>query len=179
LSISNHISTVFYVQGQAVFNEWLSELETRLRGNNSGLLPVLESHLAKYRSLMPSLALIYHLTEVASGITAPGPITESSAGRAVGMCEYLESHAVRVYNGGSAPAMESAREIIKHIQRGAVVDGCKPKDIYRNQWSKLTTPEEVKAGLAVLSDYEWLIAERTNTGGRPSEYLRLNPKAIK
>jgi len=98
------------------------------------------------------------------------------------MCEYLESHAVRVYNGGSAPAMESAREIIKHIQRGAVVDGCTVRSIHRNQWSRLATPEEVKAGLTVLSDYEWVTIERKESdtrGGRPSEVIKINPKAKK
>jgi hypothetical protein len=50
-----------------------------------------------------------------------------------------------------------------------------PKDIYRNHWSRLATPEEVKAGLEVLEEYEWLTVNKINTRGRPSEIITLNP----
>lgn len=162
--------------GQAVFNEWRQELERRLRGGEV-TCSSLESHLGKYRSLMPSLALIIHLVDVAAGTVPPGPVSETAALMAVGWCEYLESHAVRIYGGGQSPAMESARELLKHIKRGNVPDGTKPKEIYRREWSKLNTAEAVRAGLKVLEDYDWLLVERTETGGRPSEIIRLNPLA--
>jgi putative DNA primase/helicase len=164
----------FTAAGQEVFDTWRHELEIRLRSDH-GLPPSLESHLAKYRSLMPSLALIFHLIEVADGTMAPALVSERSALMAAAWCDYLESHAGRVYGGATMPGMESAREIIKHIQRGAIADGCKPKDIYRNHWSRLSTSEEVKAGLDVLVEYDWLIVDRITTGGRPSEIVRLNP----
>lgn len=167
----------FSAAGQEIFDQWRHKLETRLRGNH-GLLPAMVAHLAKFRSLMPSLALIFHLIEVADGTTPPGPVSEVSAVLAVRWCEYLESHAARVYGAATMPGLEAAREIIKHIRRGVIKDGCKPKDIYRHQWSRLTTPEDVRAGLDVLAEYDWLIVERTpsgNQGGRPSENIRLNP----
>jgi len=164
----------FTPAGQDIFDDWRYALETRLRGDH-GLPPSLESHLAKYRSLMPSLALIFHLVEVADGTTYPGPLSERAALMAAAWCDYLESHAGRIYGGAMMPGMESAREIVKHIRRGAIQGGCKPKDIYRNHWSRLATPEEVKAGLDVLTEYDWLTVEKENTGGRPSEVIRLNP----
>lgn len=161
--------------GQDVFNTWLAELENRLRKDNT-IPPAIESHLAKYRSLMPSLALIFHLVDVADGTTAPGAVSERAALMAVGYCEYLESHAMRIYGGGTPPGMEAAQEIIKHFRRGAVKDGCTQKDIYRNGWARLTTAEETKAGIDILIEYDWLILEKVETGGRPSEIIRLNPK---
>jgi hypothetical protein len=165
----------FTPAGQEVFDTWRHDLEMRLR-NDRSLHPVMVSHLAKYRSLMPSLALIFHLIEVADGTTTPGPVSDRAAIMAAAWCEYLESHAGRVYSGAMLPGMESAREIVKHIGQGDIKDRCKPKDIYRPQWSRLTTPDEVRAGLEILIEYDWLIVEKVNTGGRPSEIIRLNPK---
>lgn len=165
----------FSPEGQEVFTEWRTELERRLRGGEI-VCSALESHLGKYRSLMPSLALIIHLVNVAGGLIEPGPVTEEAALMAAGWCEYLESHAVRIYGGGQQPAMESARELLKRIQRGDIQDGFKPKEIYRCHWSKLDTPEAVRSGLKILEDYDWLAVDRTETGGRPSEVVRLNPR---
>ena len=54
----------FSLEGQEIFNAWRTELELRLRKGD--LLPALESHLAKYRSLMPSIALIFYAVEALS-----------------------------------------------------------------------------------------------------------------
>lgn len=161
--------------GQEVFDTWRHDLETRLRSDN-GLLPSLESHLAKYRSLMPSLALIFHLVEVVVDSTAAGPVSERAAVMAAAWCDYLETHATRVYGVATMPGLEAAREIVKHLRRGAIRDGATLREIWRPQWSKLTSSEEVKTGIEVLVEYDWLTVEKEQTGGRPTERLRLNPR---
>lgn len=97
---------------------------------------------------------------------------------AAGWCDYLESHAMRIYGASLAPGMEAAREIAKHLRRGAIKDGCTIRDIYRNQWNRLNTPEEVKAGLEVLQDFDWLKLEtkRNSAGGRPADVININPR---
>ena len=51
----------FSHEAQAMFDEWRAELETqKLR---SGEPEVIEAHLSKYRSLAPSLALLFHLID--------------------------------------------------------------------------------------------------------------------
>lgn len=55
----------FALEAQGLFVEWRGELEARLR--TGGLPEALESHLAKYRSLIPSLALLIHLVDVGGG----------------------------------------------------------------------------------------------------------------
>lgn len=167
----------FSAGAQEIFNHWREELEGRLR-RDSGLSPAMESHLAKYRSLMPSLALVFHMVSVADGAEPSGPVSQQAACMAVAWCEYLESHAARIYGGASTPGIESAREIIKHIRRGEIKEGMTVREIWRPQWSKLTSAEEVKSGLAILEEYEWLIVEKILNvrGGRPSESIKLNPK---
>jgi hypothetical protein len=135
----------------------------------------MESHLTKYRKVMPALALIFHLVELGDG-KAMGSVSETAALMAAAWCEYLESHAGRVYGGATTPGMEAAREIAKHIKRRAVIDGMKFRDVYRNQWTHLSTPEEVRPGMEVLEEYEWVKLERVTTGGRPTELIHLNPR---
>ncbi len=51
----------FAPDAQALFDAWRAKLEATLRSDDDH--PVVVSHLAKYRSLMPSLALIVHLID--------------------------------------------------------------------------------------------------------------------
>lgn len=160
--------------GQEIFDFWRFKLESRIRGELR-LPSAMESHLVKYRKLMPSLALIFHLVAVADG-SAEGLVSGEAAVLAAEWCEYLESHAVRIYGAATLPGLEQAREIVRHIKRGAVQDKCKPKDIYRNHWARLSTPDEVRAGLELLEQYDWLVVEKVPTGGKPSEIVKLNPR---
>src|SRR4051812_42795263 len=48
-------------RAQELFDEWRIALEDRLRGGSESAL--LTNHLAKYRSLMPSLALVFHIVD--------------------------------------------------------------------------------------------------------------------
>lgn len=57
----------FGAEGLALFREWREGWEPKLRSGDLHL--ALESHLAKYRKLVPALALTLHLT---SGATGPG-----------------------------------------------------------------------------------------------------------
>ncbi len=146
------------------------ELEAKLR--NEDLSEVLVSHLAKYRSLMPSLALIFHLIDTAGGSS----VDVASATRAAAWCEYLEGHARRVYASGESPALEGARALLARIRKGDVKDGDTARSVYRGRhWSRLSTAEEVNAAAGVLEDYGWLRVEKVGSGGRPAARIRLHP----
>lgn len=139
---------------QQVFNEWRDVLEERLRKGD--LHPAFESHLAKYRSLMPSIALILYLVDAMDQNAPITAVTEKYALKAAAWCEYLESHAQRLYSSAQDPSMESARELLKHFKKRDVKDSFSPRDIYRNQWSKLTKSEEAKKAIEILCDYGWI-----------------------
>jgi len=86
----------FDENGRGLFLDWRTDLERRLRRGE--LHPALESHLAKYRKLIPGLALILHLAE-----GGRGPVTEQAVLKALAWAEYLESHALRAYGSVSQP----------------------------------------------------------------------------
>ena len=73
--------------------------------------------------------------------------------------------------------MEGARALLARIHKGDVKDGSSARDIYRGRhWSKLSTPEEVNAAVAVLEEYGWLRVEKVETGGaRPPGYGCIRP----
>ncbi len=52
-------------EAQVLFSEWRGELEQRLRSGEDH--PEIVSHLSKYRKLIPSLALLFHLCDIGHG----------------------------------------------------------------------------------------------------------------
>jgi Protein of unknown function (DUF3987) len=163
----------FTEEAQEVFDGWRDELEGRLR--TAELSPALESHLAKYRSLMPSLALIFQLIEFVDGTAEGGAIGLRPAVQAAAWCEYLETHARRLYSSAENPAMEGARALLDRIRKGDVSDGDSTRSVYRKHWTKLSTPEEVSSACNVLEEFGWLRLEVTKTSGRSTTGLRLHP----
>jgi hypothetical protein len=163
----------FTEEAQEVFDRWRDELEGRLRSEE--LPPALESHLAKYRSLMPSLALIFQLIEFVDGTGEGGAVGLRSALQAAAWCEYLETHATRLYSSAENLAMEGARALLDRVRKGEVHDGDSNRSVYRKHWAKLSTPEEVSSACGVLEEFGWLRVEAVKTGGRSATRLRLHP----
>jgi hypothetical protein len=164
---------------QEIFNAWREELEAKLRDNDE-TSPALTSHLAKYRSLAPALALVFHLIAVVDGTEGAGPVGAEAAARAAAWCEYLETHARRLYASAENPALEGARALLARIRKGDVQDDSTVREVYRGrEWSKLSTPQEVNAAAAMLEAYGWLRVEKVATKGRPTTRLRLNPALLK
>lgn len=160
----------FSLEGQEVFNAWRTQLELRLRKGE--LLPALESHLAKYRSLMPSIALIFYVVEALSKGHPLTSVSYEAATQAVAWCTYLESHAYRLYSSAKDPAMEAARALLDRIKKGNIPDGFSSRDVYRKQWSHLNSSELVNQGIKILIDFGWLKEESTEKNGK---IMRIHP----
>ena len=153
-------------EGQEIFDEWRLELETeRVRGAGS---EALESHLFKYRSLMPSLALIHHLVNGGTG-----PVAKDSAMQGVFWCEYLEEHARRVYQI-AANDDQAVKSLMQHIKAGDLKNSFKPRDVYRKCWTHLNDAQITLDAIEVLESLNWLRAEECN-GERKNTFF-INPK---
>ncbi|MGZ6389580.1 MAG: phage NrS-1 polymerase family protein [Ktedonobacterales bacterium] len=170
----------FSSDAQDIFDTWRERLEHRLR--SEGMSAPLEAHLAKYRSLMPSLALLFHLIDFdVRQHTEEVGVGVEAAVRAVTWCEYLESHARRLYAHAENPALERARALFDHIQAGEVRDGTPVRQIYRHQWSRLLTPDEVSDAIKLLEAFGWVRSDvrQETRRGRPSDVLRIHPALSK
>jgi Protein of unknown function (DUF3987) len=163
----------FTEDAQEIFDQWRDELEVRLRSTE--LSPALESHLAEYRSLMPSLALIFQLIEFVDGSGDGGAVGIKPTLQAAAWCEHLETHARRLYSSAENPAMEGARALLERIRKGEVSDDDPTRSVYRKHWAKLSTPEEVSSACSVLEEFGWIRVEAVKTSGRSTTRLRLHP----
>jgi len=160
--------------GLALFQEWRVGHEKRIRGGD--LHPAIESHLAKYRKLIPALALIHHL---ANGHT--GPVEDLSVLSALAWGEFLESHAHRVYAAALDSSASGAREIVRHLRRGDLDQRFTARDVLRKKWTSLTEKEDVADSLELLEEYGWVRAVEVPTtvkGGRPTTTYITNPKGL-
>ena len=99
------------------FLGWRHDLECRLRSGE--ISPAIEGHLAKYRKLVPALALINHLAD-----EQQGAISQESMLRALAFAKYLETHARRVYGASfeGERGTARARSIATHVRDVASAD---------------------------------------------------------
>jgi Protein of unknown function (DUF3987) len=165
----------FAEDAQELFDEWFGELNRALRADEFEH-PALEAHFSKYKSLMPSLALIFHLSEVATG-NAAGPVSLLSAERAAAWCAFLMHHAKRIYGLGFKSTAIHARTLARHLQKGDLPDPFTARELHRKQWGGLATAKEVQDPLDLLEDLGWLrgVQVRPETG-RPTVHYLINPR---
>ena len=161
----------FDSDAQEFFNNWRGQLETRLRSGEIDCL-AFESHLEKYRSLMPALALLFELADNPEAESVGLDATRTASD----FCAFLEQHARKVYAGAIRPDLQAAHTLAKRIKTGKVKDGTTIRDIYRNHWGFLNTPELVRAALDILEECGWIKTQTLKTKGRSTEILKLNPK---
>ena len=154
-----------------LFLNWRTDLERRVRSNE--IHPALESHLSKYRKLIPGIALLIHLAD--RGI---GPVSATAVTAALGWAGYLESHAQRVYGSVSHSEVLVAEAIIKHIRKGDLTNGFSCRDIYRKGWARLTDRGQVESALQLLVDYDWLKDTELRGNGRPTTVYLINPNEV-
>jgi hypothetical protein len=160
----------FDEEAQQIFDAWREGLEKRLRSGQ--LHPALESHFAKYRKLVPALALISSLADAPIGCIDAPPLK-----RALAFVEYLESHAHRIYGASIEVETSVAKAILTKIRKGELKDGFTCREVWRHQWSNLSDLEQVQAGLDLLVECLWLAENTIKTPGRPKVTYFINPKA--
>jgi len=163
----------FNSEAQVIFNEWLTNLQTVKIEHEDN--PLMAEHFGKFRSLMPSLALIFHCIDIADG-GAGGSVTAQSAILAVAWCDYLESHARRIYAMAESPEHEAAVRLSKRIKAKQLPNLFTAKVVYDKGWHGLSDRQEVVVACDILIEENWLAMEiKPSTGmrGRPPapEYL--------
>jgi putative DNA primase/helicase len=165
----------FNEAAQERFNSWWVALEIDLRSGTYS--PFMESHISKYRKLVPTLALLDHLI-----LGHSGDIGIDSLKRAIAWQKFLLSHAERAYAAVTAGSKDTAKALAKHIRQGDLKDGFTVRNVYRKNWSLLSTVNEATEATEVLQDLGWLRAVRDDkvsaNDGRPTVRFIINPKVV-
>jgi len=168
----------FSPDAQEYFYLWWEALEAKLRTSES---PAIESHLSKYRSLMPSLALLLHLVDLVdtdpSRPIRKGPVSLAAARRAAEWCDFLEEHARRIYQSALDGDPEAAVHLSERIKQ-SLPSPFTYRQVVQKGWAGLSTTEDVKRAVGILEDRGWVkvVEEQAGPqGGRPSTQVWINP----
>ena len=161
--------------GQAIFNNWLTDLQiVKIKKEEN---PLIQQHLTKYRSLMPSLALIFHCIDIADG-KIKGSVTAKSAQLAVDWCNYLESHARRIYAMTASPEHEAAVRLSEKIKDKCLPNPFTARLIQQKGWHGLKDKVDIEAACNILIEENWLMMHRRPkplTGRPPLPEYSINP----
>lgn len=166
----------FDEKAQQIFNDWNEDLNTNKIKNEPNVL--ISEHLSKYPKLFASLALIFHCIELADDDDLFGDVNAYAAELAVKWCEYLETHARRIY--ALSDHLDENKAVIRlseMIKAKEVPSPFNAKDIYGRHMTALKTREEVEAACEVLVEANWLKKQESEKGkGRPplDKYI-INP----
>lgn len=176
----------FSPEAQALFIEWIVPFENEIRGEE--LHPAMVSHLAKYRKLIPALALIFALIDTPD---SGGIVHETELVRALAMGDYLRSHANRLYAAAVIPETTNAATLLAKIKNGkladrdgVLLDSFTPRQVYQKHWAGLDTPGAVRKAADVLVDFDFLRPDLVQSSdalgrGRPSDRYLINPAVFK
>jgi hypothetical protein len=154
-----------------LFRTWREGLETLLRSEK--LHPALEAHFAKYRKLIPGLALLCHIAD-----RQTGAVGEEAILRALSWAEYLDTHARRAYASVIHADLKAAHAILDKLRRGELSHTFAPRDIYRQGWAHLSDRTQVTEALQLLVDHEQLVELTLTTPGRSKHVYQVNRKAL-
>jgi hypothetical protein len=140
-------------EAQPFFHNWFKSHNEKPKVPNH---PILVQHLSKYKSLMPSLALIFHIIDIADG-QKNKDVSLYSVQKAAAWCAYLEFHARRIYgmvlnlSSKSAPAQTRSEELLAWMrkQRASANQSIKRRFILR--YSKFRNSKELDL---LLNDLE-------------------------
>lgn len=160
----------FTPTAQLAFNDWYVLNEKMLA--SGGLDPARQSHFAKYRSLVPALALLFHLLD---GHT--GSVCEDCLSRALLFAKYLKKHADRIYASVSGHDHAAVRMLAERLLGGQLKDGFTCRTLTLKGWAGLATKEQAQAAIDALVEYNWLIETEFRSGGRPTVKYALNPNS--
>jgi hypothetical protein len=116
-------------------------------------------------SLFPSLALIIHAVDSSPG----GSIGIQSAKKALAWCEYLESHARRVYALADGP-IGSAKALQKRLHN--MPNPFRIGAINSKNWHGLTTTDQIHEALNSLCEHGHLQKVVSGTTRPATDYFK-------
>ncbi|MBV5311442.1 YfjI family protein [Chromatium okenii] len=165
----------FSPEAQITFQEWFVALKNRVlnMSNDEQKVRSFIDHLNKYTSLCPKLALLFQFIVD----DRAQMISQTCLLRAIATCEYLESHARKIYGVDqqgqqNVSALALLREIKEHE-----IDDMTVAELLKKNWKHLNKKSLISNALKKLEELNWLKVVEVGTGGRPAQKIQINPAA--
>lgn len=141
--------------------------------------PIFKQHLSKYSSFMPSLALVFHLINLADGAKDEGGVSLTVTKQAINWCKVMESHAYRVYHGIGNTGNQAAIALQKRIIKGDLNNPFTLREVQRKGWYLLTDRSSIDKAVFELEQASCLIKVYQDSGiGRPKTEYHINPALL-
>ncbi|UNF28751.1 DUF3987 domain-containing protein [Bartonella krasnovii] len=170
LGSPKHPMTIrFSADAQEMFREWWKNFQKTIKGGNFS--ESLQAHLLKMDKTIPTLALIFELSE-----GGRFEINRDALERALCWEKYLISHARRLYAAGNTLTAERAKLIVERCDY--LPDGFTSRDVYKRDWKCLTDNEAVKQALELLCRCNYIrqiASNHSSKGGRPTIHYEWHP----
>lgn len=160
----------FSDEAQTAFICWLEHWENEVVRKAEH--PAIEAHLSKYKSLVPSLALIFHACNSSESV-----ISLSNLNQALRFTDYLRTHADRIFNEIVHSVENTAKLLSDKIKQGKLGLEFKQWEIEKKGWSGVSK-HEIPLSLELLEQKGWLQSHEKRTGGRPSVIFNVNPALL-
>ncbi len=156
----------FSAAAQEIMNQYFRELDQKSRDKDEH--PALTSHFAKYKSLLPALALIHHVCDHAAGKDTGKPVSLEAITVARRTCKVLATHAHRVYSPllRRRPSERSADALYKKILKGEIVGPIKPRDVQRAHPTIFENADIIEAALSNLTKRGVVAPRPMSTGAK-------------
>lgn len=167
----------FDTEGQKVFVDWYSDFFGRSIQSYSES-ELLETHFAKYRKLVPSLALLFHLCDLFTQQTSQKSVSALQVQRAIKFTDYLLEHSKRVYGLFQNAHIGGANTLAERLQSKKLIDGFTVRDVVRKSWKGLTDQRQVERAVNELVSKNWLKEEEipySGTGRPQAPTYLVNP----
>ena len=175
----------FTTEAQEIYWDWIDTLEQELLCED--LHPAFVSHLAKYRKLIPALALIFNLVDRPES----DEVGKEELLRSLAWGEYLRSHAGRIYRAATVPEVTGAKNLLSKIQTGklsdrdgVLLDRFTSREVANKNWTGLDSTKSVAKAADLLVEYGYLRGETVQSSdplnrGRPSYRYLVNPALLR
>jgi hypothetical protein len=168
----------FTPDAQGRFNDWYDAHDKKVSQEEN---PGKQSHLSKYRGLLPKLAGLLQLADIVDSVPSPAGIhliDLDHLNRAIALLAYLESHMARVYASIRTPEQKAFETLAKHLRQGDLKNGFSNREIKRKCWEHLSDSGSTESALESLEELGWLRLSqqvKSSQGGRPSPRWEINP----
>lgn len=159
----------FDKDAQELFNNWYQDNEKMLR--TGSLSPSEHSHFAKYRSLVPGLALLFHLLNGHQGL-----VRKDSLQTALQFARYLKSHAKRTYCSVNGLDSAPTKALAKKLLEGKLVDDFTQRSLLHKGWTNLSHKDTVSLAVNALVEHNWLSEHPSEKAGRKTTIYKINPR---
>ncbi|MEK6479075.1 YfjI family protein [Catalinimonas sp. 4WD22] len=175
---NDYVHFHYSADAQLLYIKFYESLMSKI--HNAEIPTLLREHLNKYRSLVPSLALIFHLLDLADGGKSEEGISKKATELAIQWCDVLETHAARIYELAGNPTKNSVKKLAKMLLQKKLTGEFNRNIIMQKKWSSLRQLNEVREALTILEQHDWIIEKKISEAkgpGRPrNKVYRINPK---